>query len=67
MPVIDSQLDPRSQEFRDNADYHRSLVDELDRRLARAAEGGGPKAREKHVERGIKAQTAQPGQPPPMP
>jgi 3-methylcrotonyl-CoA carboxylase beta subunit len=52
MPVIDSQLDPRSQEFRDNADYHRSLVDELDRRLARAAEGGGPEARDKHVERG---------------
>jgi 3-methylcrotonyl-CoA carboxylase beta subunit len=39
-------------EFRDNADYHRSLVDELDRRLARAAEGGGPEARDKHVERG---------------
>jgi 3-methylcrotonyl-CoA carboxylase beta subunit len=52
MPVIDSQLDPRSQEFRDNAAYHRSLVEELDRRLARAAEGGGEKAREKHVERG---------------
>jgi 3-methylcrotonyl-CoA carboxylase beta subunit len=52
MPTIASQLDPRSQEFRDNADYHRSLVAELDRRLARAAEGGGEQARGKHVERG---------------
>jgi 3-methylcrotonyl-CoA carboxylase beta subunit len=52
MPAIASQLDPRSDEFRANADFHRSLVDELDRRLARAAEGGGRKARDKHVERG---------------
>jgi len=52
MPVIRSQLDPRSQEFGDNAAWHRSLVDELDRRLARAADGGGEKARTKHTERG---------------
>ena len=52
MPVIQSQLDPRSPEFRDNVAYHRSLVDELDMRLARAAEGGGEKARNKHTERG---------------
>jgi ABC-type branched-subunit amino acid transport system substrate-binding protein len=44
MPAITSQLDPRSQEFRDNADFHRALVAELDRRLARAADGGGDKA-----------------------
>jgi len=52
MPAIRSQLDPRSQEFRDNAAWHRSLVEELDTRLARAAEGGGEKARNKHTERG---------------
>jgi len=52
MPVIQTQIDPRSQEFIENAGYHRSLVGELERRLARAAEGGGPAAREKHVERG---------------
>ncbi|MDQ3056695.1 MAG: methylcrotonoyl-CoA carboxylase [Pseudomonadota bacterium] len=52
MPVLSSQLDPRSQEFRDNVDYHRALVDELDARLARAATGGGDKARDKHTERG---------------
>src|SRR5688500_5712148 len=52
MPVLSSSLDPRSQAFADNAAYHRALVDELDRRLARAAEGGGEQARAKHVERG---------------
>src|SRR5688572_1612041 len=52
MPALTSQLDPRSQEFLDNAAYHRGLVAELDRRLARAAEGGGDKARERHVARG---------------
>ncbi|WP_149193754.1 carboxyl transferase domain-containing protein [Luteimonas suaedae] len=52
MPALSSSLDPRSQDFLDNADYHRALVAELDRRLARAAEGGGEKAREKHSARG---------------
>ncbi|MEZ0471917.1 carboxyl transferase domain-containing protein [Luteimonas salinilitoris] len=52
MPALSSSLDPRSQDFLDNAGYHRSLVAELDRRLARAAEGGGEKAREKHSARG---------------
>ncbi len=52
MPAIQSQLDPRSSEFLENAAYHGSLVDDLDQRLARAAEGGGDKAREKHTERG---------------
>ncbi|MEO6365550.1 MAG: carboxyl transferase domain-containing protein, partial [Luteimonas sp.] len=45
-------LDPRSQDFRDNAEYHRALVDELDARLSRAAAGGGDKARDRHTERG---------------
>ncbi len=52
MPALASSLDPRSQDFQDNAAYHRGLVDELDARLQRAAEGGGPKARDKHTERG---------------
>ncbi len=52
MPVIASQLDPRSDEFRANVDFHRDLVAELDRRLAHAAGGGGQKARDKHTERG---------------
>lgn len=52
MSVLTSQLDPRSAEFADNVAYHRALVEELDRRLARAADGGGEKARNKHTERG---------------
>ena len=52
MPVLATQLDPGSQEFRDNADYHRALVEDLDARLARAALGGGDKARARHTERG---------------
>jgi len=52
MPALPTQLDPRSQDFIDNAGYHRTLVEELDRRLARAADGGGEKARTRHTERG---------------
>src|SRR5690606_32602090 len=52
MTVIESRLDPRSQEFRDNAQYHRALVEEPERRLARAADGGGEAARRKHTGRG---------------
>jgi len=52
MPVLTTQLDPRSIEFLDSVVYHRSLVEELDRRLARVAEGGGENARSRHTERG---------------
>ena len=52
MPALKSSLDPRSPEFQDNVAYHRALVDELDARLARAADGGGEKARDKHTARG---------------
>jgi 3-methylcrotonyl-CoA carboxylase beta subunit len=52
MPALTSSLDPRSQDFQDNLAWHHALVAELDARLARAAEGGGEKARNKHTERG---------------
>ena len=52
MPVLSSQLDPRSADFLDNVAYHRALVEELDVRLARAAAGGGEKASLRHTERG---------------
>ncbi len=52
MPKLTSQLNPRSQDFQDNGACQRALVEELDRRLARAAEGGGDKARTRHTERG---------------
>ncbi|MBB1471637.1 methylcrotonoyl-CoA carboxylase [Luteimonas sp. MC1782] len=52
MPVLSSSLDTASSDFTGNVEHHLALVDELDRRLARAADGGGDKAREKHVARG---------------
>jgi len=52
MAELTTRLDTRSQEFADNASYHRALAQELDRRLARAANGGDDKARDRHTERG---------------
>ena len=52
MPIIESQIDPRSPEFQANAARLRQLVDELNAKLARAAQGGGEKARARHTERG---------------
>ncbi len=52
MPVIHSRLDPQSPQALANSAWQHELVEELDRRLARAGEGGGEKARGKHVERG---------------
>jgi len=52
MPLLHSPIDPRSAEFLANAESLKAAVAELDARLARAAEGGGEKARAKHSERG---------------
>jgi len=52
MPIIESQIDPRSPEFQANAERLRQLVVELNAKLTRAALGGGDKARAKHTERG---------------
>ncbi|TAN06324.1 MAG: methylcrotonoyl-CoA carboxylase [Rhodanobacteraceae bacterium] len=52
MPVITSHLDTRSESFRDSAAHLRKLTDELDAELTRTAQGGGEKARAKHVARG---------------
>ena len=52
MPVIESQIDTSSPEFVANAARLRAVVDDLKKKLARAALGGGEKAREKHMARG---------------
>ena len=52
MPVIKSQLNPRSAEFRANAERMRALVNDLRQQVARATLGGDARAREKHVARG---------------
>jgi 3-methylcrotonyl-CoA carboxylase beta subunit len=50
--VLTSNADPASDDFGRNEAEHRRLVAELRERLARAAAGGGEKARARHVERG---------------
>ncbi|MGN6192649.1 MAG: carboxyl transferase domain-containing protein [Rhodanobacteraceae bacterium] len=52
MPVISTAIDSKSETFRGNAANLRKLTDELKAELARTAEGGGARAREKHVARG---------------
>jgi 3-methylcrotonyl-CoA carboxylase beta subunit len=52
MPVISTAIDSKSETFRGNAANLRKLTDDLKVELARTAEGGGARAREKHVARG---------------
>jgi len=51
-PILDTKLSPGSEEFRANAAHNRALADDLRARVAAAAQGGSPGAREKHVGRG---------------
>ncbi|GHH83155.1 acetyl-CoA carboxylase subunit beta [Streptomyces sulfonofaciens] len=51
-PVLASTADPSSQVWRANEAAHRALVEELRTRLAAAREGGGERARARHVARG---------------
>ena len=52
MSVIASQIDPRSPEFQASSTQLRAVMADLQHELTRSAEGGGAKAREKHVARG---------------
>jgi len=52
MPVIKSQLNPRSDEFRANAGRMRGLVEDLRQKAAAVSAGGDEAARQKHVARG---------------
>jgi len=52
MPVIRSKLNPRSEEFRANAERMRGLVADLRDKVALAAVGGPEEARAKHAARG---------------
>ena len=52
MAQLQSKLNPRSEAFRDNAVAMRALVDDLNAKLQRIAEGGGAEARAKHLGRG---------------
>ena len=51
MPLLKSQIDPRSAEFQDNAAQLQQQVADLDAQLERVALGGGEKARARHSAR----------------
>ncbi|TXI19504.1 MAG: methylcrotonoyl-CoA carboxylase, partial [Roseateles sp.] len=52
MPVLTTQLNPRSADFKANADAMRLLITDLNAQLERIALGGGEAARAKHTARG---------------
>ncbi|GAB4398006.1 MAG: biotin-dependent carboxyl transferase [Rhodoferax sp.] len=52
MPVLSSQLNPRSADFAANAAAMRALVDDLRAKFAQVEQGGGEAARAKHSARG---------------
>ncbi|MEK6346809.1 MAG: carboxyl transferase domain-containing protein [Burkholderia sp.] len=52
MPILESKLNPRSDEFRANQAALDALVADLREKNAQLAQGGGQAARDKHVARG---------------
>ena len=52
MAVLATAIDPGSESFRRNAAHMRELVEDLRQKTAKIAEGGGPRARERHESRG---------------
>jgi len=51
MTILKSHIDTSSEDFQANADHMAGLVADLKERLAMVAEGGGERAREKHLKR----------------
>ncbi|MBB5417916.1 3-methylcrotonyl-CoA carboxylase beta subunit [Paraburkholderia atlantica] len=52
MPIIESKLNPRSDDFRANAAALEALVADLRAKIEQLAQGGGQAARDKHTSRG---------------
>ncbi len=52
MERLESHLDPTSAEFRANAEHHRALAADLERRHAAVKLGGGPDQVKRHASRG---------------
>ncbi|ARP79455.1 methylcrotonoyl-CoA carboxylase [Bordetella genomosp. 8] len=52
MAIIESRINPRGQDFQDNARVMTGLLEDLRAQMAAAAQGGGEAARAKHVSRG---------------
>ncbi len=51
-PVLKSQVQTSSPEFKSNAEHHLALAAELEARITAAQGGGGEEARQKHTSRG---------------
>ncbi|MCX7902250.1 MAG: methylcrotonoyl-CoA carboxylase, partial [Burkholderiaceae bacterium] len=52
MPVLETRVDPRSDEFRAHREQMGALVADLKAKVAQVAAGGGEEARARHVARG---------------
>jgi acetyl-CoA carboxylase carboxyltransferase component len=52
METLQTNLNPDSEEFKQNAEHHKGLANELKQRLARVREGGGEKYRKRQEEQG---------------
>jgi 3-methylcrotonyl-CoA carboxylase beta subunit len=52
MTILESTLNPRSEDFKRNAQAMQALVDDLKEKVAKIALGGGEDARKKHTARG---------------
>jgi 3-methylcrotonyl-CoA carboxylase beta subunit len=52
MPIIESRINTRSQDYTDNAQAMQAQLDDLNQKLAHTALGGSEAARAKHVARG---------------
>ncbi|GAB4456636.1 MAG: propionyl-CoA carboxylase [Anaerolineae bacterium] len=50
MDIFESQLDPESEEFRQNAAHNQALAAQLRERLAQVRQGGGELAQQRHAE-----------------
>jgi 3-methylcrotonyl-CoA carboxylase beta subunit len=52
MSVLVSRVNPRSDEFRANAEAMHTLVEDLQRQVHKIKQGGGERSRERHLARG---------------
>src|SRR5215216_6941077 len=52
MEIISSSIDTSSPDFKQNAEHHKQLANELKEHLARVREGGGEKYRKRQEEQG---------------
>ena len=52
MDILESELDPQSEQFQQNTAHNRALVAQLRACLAQVRQGGGAKAQQRHAEQG---------------